>query len=385
MTKPESPGNLERSRREKLQRIRELGFDPWGGRFDDRPAIGAIRQRADEIRFRRDTGETIDLPDLTAPTELDFRGWMSEQGKGELTGPTVRAAGRVVLLRDTGRLKFIDIRDQTGQIQLFVGKKQVGEQAWQLSDNVDLGDLIGVDGELRTNADGGIDDLRRGPAFSRQITGTATGKTPWPDRSRTAAADALPRSASRRGRPAAVSRSDHDRAVRSAIRSARRGFCEIEGPTLHAIAGGAAARPFTTHHNALNIDLFLRIALELHLKRLLVGGMERVFELGRVYRNEGISPRHNPEFTMLEVYEAYGNYETMMDLTEAVIVDAIEALGRGTRLEWGEKAIDFTPPFARRTYEELFRQHTGIDPQDGAEVARLAPVGRFRPRTGIPM
>ena len=103
----------------------------------------------------------------------------------------------------------------------------------------------------------------------------------------------------------------------------RQRFVEVEGPTLHAIAGGAAARPFTTHHNALDIDLFLRIALELHLKRLLVGGIERVYELGRVYRNEGVSPRHNPEFTMLEAYQAYGNYETMMDLTERIIVEAI--------------------------------------------------------------
>ena len=107
------------------------------------------------------------------------------------------------------------------------------------------------------------------------------------------------------------------------------GFCEIEGPTLHSIAGGAAARPFTTHHNALGIPLFMRIALELHLKRLLVGGIERVYELGRVYRNEGISPRHNPEFTMLEVYQAYGDYRTMMDLTERIIVEAIDAISTG--------------------------------------------------------
>ena len=112
----------------------------------------------------------------------------------------------------------------------------------------------------------------------------------------------------------------------------QRGFFEIEGPTLHTIAGGAAARPFVTHHNTLDLDLFLRIALELHLKRLLVGGMERVYELGRVYRNEGISPRHNPEFTMLEAYQAYGDYGTMMDLTESLILRAIEAIdGNSTK------------------------------------------------------
>ena len=115
------------------------------------------------------------------------------------------------------------------------------------------------------------------------------------------------------------------------------GFVEVEGPTLHAIAGGAAARPFTTHHNALDIDLFLRIALELHLKRLLVGGVERVYELGRVYRNEGIDARHNPEFTMLELYQAYGDYRAMMDLTEKLIVEAIAATGQPLKLHWGDK------------------------------------------------
>ena len=166
----------------------------------------------------------------------------------------------------------------------------------------------------------------------------------------------------------------------------RRGFCEIEGPTLHAIAGGAAARPFTTHHNALDIDLFLRIALELHLKRLLVGGMERVYELGRVYRNEGISPRHNPEFTMLEVYEAYGNYETMMELTEQIIVDAIEALGRGPPAASGAiRPIDFTPPFARKTYDELFAEHTGVDSRRRGGGGQAWPRSKtFRRPIGIP-
>jgi lysyl-tRNA synthetase class 2 len=158
--------------------------------------------------------------------------------------------------------------------------------------------------------------------------------------------------------------------IRNTLASQR--FVEVEGPTLHAIAGGAAARPFTTHHNALDIDLFMRIALELHLKRLLVGGIERVYELGRVYRNEGISQRHNPEFTMLEAYQAYGNYETMMDLTEQIIVDAIRATGQELKLPWGDKEIDFTPPFQRKTYDDLFREHAGVDPADAAGIKALA-------------
>ncbi|MFP6576390.1 MAG: lysine--tRNA ligase, partial [Pirellulaceae bacterium] len=151
-----------------------------------------------------------------------------------------------------------------------------------------------------------------------------------------------------------------------------RGFVEVETPMMQAIPGGAAARPFTTHHNTFNRKFFLRIALELSLKKLLVGGIDRVFEIGRIFRNEGISRRHNPEFTMLEAYQAYGDYETMMRLTEQLIVDAIDALGMPYELPWGDEVIDFTPPFAQRTYDELFQEHTGIDPSDAEGVAKYA-------------
>jgi lysyl-tRNA synthetase class 2 len=150
------------------------------------------------------------------------------------------------------------------------------------------------------------------------------------------------------------------------------GFVEVEGPTLHSIAGGAAARPFKTHHNALDIPLFMRIALELHLKRLLVGGVERVYELGRVYRNEGVSQKHNPEFTMLEAYQAYGDYRSMMDLTEKLIVGAIQATGQPLQLPWGEATVDYSPPFARKTYDELFAEHAGVAADDVAGMQKLA-------------
>ena len=127
-----------------------------------------------------------------------------------------------------------------------------------------------------------------------------------------------------------------------------------------------------THHNALDIQLYMRIALELHLKRLLVGGMERVYEIGRVYRNEGVDQTHNPEFTMMELYQAYGNYESMMDITEKIITEAIQALGKGYVLPWGDRQIDFTPPFARRTYFELFQEKTGVDPKDRDAVKAYA-------------
>ena len=153
---------------------------------------------------------------------------------------------------------------------------------------------------------------------------------------------------------------------------AGRGYCEIEGPTLHTVAGGAAARPFKTHHNTLDMPLVLRIALELHLKRLLVGGMERVYELGRVYRNEGISPRHNPEFTMMEAYEAFADYEVMMDLTQQIILDALKATGQDYQVEWNGNPIDFSPPFARRTYDDLFAEATGVSATDESAIIDFA-------------
>ena len=167
-----------------------------------------------------------------------------------------------------------------------------------------------------------------------------------------------------------VNRTRIVQSIRSTL--AGQGFVEIEGPTLHSIAGGAAARPFKTHHNALDMPLFLRIALELHLKRLLVGGMERVYELGRVYRNEGISPKHNPEFTMLEAYQAYGDYRSMMDLTEQSDRRRARLHRRGRQTQWGEATVDFTPPFARNTYDELFTEHAGVPAGDAAAVKRLA-------------
>ncbi|MHC5539748.1 lysine--tRNA ligase, partial [Singulisphaera rosea] len=155
-----------------------------------------------------------------------------------------------------------------------------------------------------------------------------------------------------------------------------KGYVEVETPTMQSIAGGAAARPFVTHHNTLDIELFMRIAPELFLKRLLVGGMEKVFEIGRVYRNEGISPKHNPEFTMLEAYQAYGDYHSMMDLTEALIVGAIETIGGGFERAWGDSTVDYTPPWPRVTYAELLRIHADVDPSDFATIeARASALG----------
>lgn len=361
----------EEARRVKLTRIEAMGLDPWGQRFDGRAAIKSVRERIGEAKLKLESGEVLDLPDVDADPEFNFKAWKTEQGKGQITGPDVRVAGRIMSNRDTGKLMFIDLEDQTGSIQLFVGKKQVGEQNWSLAENFDLGDLIGVDGELRRTMTGEI------TIFVKELTFLTKALDPPPEKFHGLTDPELRQRmryidmAYNEGvRDRFLNRTKIVQSIRETLNGKE--FFEVEGPTLHTVAGGAAARPFETHHNALDMDLFMRIALELHLKRLLVGGIERVYELGRVYRNEGISPKHNPEFTMMEVYEAYGDYGTMMELTEAVIVNAIKATGQSYVLPWGDKEIDFTPPFQRKTYNELFEEHAGVDPNDAAAVKELA-------------
>lgn len=376
MTDPTHPDSVSgetplESRRRKLDQITALGLDPWGQRFDDRSMIGDIRKRANEVRYVTQDGTEHPLPTEAELETTPLREWAKEKGAGTLTGPTVRAAGRIVLHRDKGKLHFIDVEDWTGKIQLFVGQKQVGPENWELIECLDLGDLIGVDGVLRRTQTGELSIFAEKIHFLTKTLDPPPAKhqglTDPETRQRKRYIDLAYNDGVR---DRFLARSKIVRSIRDTLQ--RRDFVEIEGPTLHSIAGGAAARPFTTHHNALDMDLFMRIALELHLKRLMVGGMERVFELGRVYRNEGISPKHNPEFSMLEVYQAYGDYESMMDLTEAVIADAIQTIGGNNVLKWGDKEINFSTPFQRQTYDQLFAQHTGIDPTDVEAIKALA-------------
>ncbi len=363
--------NPEEARRKKLEQIIALGHDPYGHRFDDRDLLGDIRKRFGEIRYVLEDGTELEIPEIGTLGEGGLKAWAKEQGKGSLQGPKVRAAGRIILHRDKGKLQFIDIEDWTGRIQLFVGQKQVGEDNWALIQCLDLGDTIGVDGMLRWTQTGELsifaDKIHILCKALDQPPAKHIGLTDPEVRQRKRYID-LAYNEGVRDRFLARSKIVHS--VRETLMG--QGFVEIEGPTLHAIAGGAAARPFETHHNALDMQLYMRIALELHLKRLMVGGMERVFELGRVYRNEGISPRHNPEFSMLEVYQAYGDYGSMMDLTESVIANALQAIGAGTKVPFGDTEIDFSTPFQRKTYNELFAEHTGVDPQDSAAVKALA-------------
>lgn len=340
-------------RRDKLAKIAALGLDPWGQRFDGHQAIATIR--------------TLTLP----------------EGDPAPPGPRVRVAGRIMLRRGQGKVFFLQLRDWSEQIQIFVGKNQVGEANWALAALLDLSDLIGVDGTLGRTKTGELTIFADGLTFlSKSLLPPPEkwhGLTDVELRSRRRYVDLFSNPESMEtflGRTKIVA------AFRQVLAS--RGYVEIEGPTMQSIAGGAAARPFITHHNTLDMDLYLRIALELHLKRLLVGGMERVFEIGRVFRNEGISRKHNPEFTMLEAYQAYGDYHSMMDLTEALFLGAIESIGGGLQRPWGEATVDFTPPWPRRTYADLFREFVGVDPTDDsavrakAESLKIATTGKDR-------
>ena len=339
----ESRESLEDVRAEKVKSIAALGLDPWGQRFDDHLAIAEVRK--------------LEVPEGA--------------GGGEAAGPSVRVAGRIILRRGQGKVNFLQLRDWTGTIQIFVGKNQVGETAWNLAALFDLGDVIGVDGSLGFTKTGEL------TVFATTLTFLSKSLLPPPEKWH-GLTDIEQRSRQRYvdlfSNPESLAiflgRSKMIAAFRSVL--AGKGFVEVETPTMQPIAGGAAARPFVTHHNALDLQLYMRIAPELYLKRLLVGGMERVFEIGRVYRNEGISPKHNPEFTMMEVYQAYGDYRSMMDLTEALICGAIEAIDGVYQRPWGEHTVDYTPPWPRKTYHELFLEYAGVDPLDHAAVTAKA-------------
>jgi lysyl-tRNA synthetase, class II len=291
---------------------------------------------------------------------------------------TVTVAGRVVARRDHGRSLFLDLRDDSGRIQVYVQAKVLGEAAWELLlSTLDLGDFLAVRGELGRTRMGEVTIFAGACELLTKSLATPPaewyGVTDVETRYRQRYVDLI-------ANPASLARFRARSAIVADLRGflQRHGFLEVETPLLQSIAGGAAARPFITHHNTLDMELFLRIAPELYLKRLLVGGFERVFEIGRNFRNEGLSPRHNPEFTMCEAYLAYGRAADWMALVEALLPALVTAHatlpeGReapgGARVWRGDELLDFGAPFARLTYAGAIAQHTGCDIFDGLSRA----------------
>jgi lysyl-tRNA synthetase class 2 len=338
----ESDDPFRRVRLEKLDALRGLGVDPYPVGF-----------------ARTDEAAALDARHVALPA-------------GAETEEEVRVAGRIRANRNSGR--FIDLHDASGKIQIFCHKDFLPAEGLALLRLLDIGDLIGVEGRVRRTPRGEL------TVNATALTMLAKALRPLPEkyhgladielRYRQRYLDLIMNPESRE----TLRRRSRVVAAMRGLLSAR-GYLEVETPMLHTIPGGAAARPFITHHNALDIDLYLRIAPELHLKRLVVGGLsEKVFEINRCFRNEGLSPRHNPEFTTLELYEAYVDYTAMMSLTEEIVAHVAEAATGGTRLAYGGAEIDLTPPWPRRSMAELVLEATGVDflAIDNAASAREA-------------
>ncbi|PRR73961.1 Lysine--tRNA ligase [Moorella humiferrea] len=321
----EAENELMAVRLEKLKELREEGIDPYGGRF-----------------ARTHT---------TAQVRLNFE---------ELEGREASLAGRIMAIRGHGKASFVDLQDRDGRLQLYIRIDNVGAELYGFFRKLDIGDIIGVKGRVFRTHRGEISlevrDLVLLCKSLRPLPEKWHGLKDVDLRYRQRYLDLI---VNPEVKDVFITRAKILRAIRSFLDA--RGFLEVETPSMHAIPGGAAARPFITHHNALDIDLYLRIALELHLKRLLVGGLEKVYEMGRVFRNEGISTKHNPEFTMIELYQAYADYEDMMHLLEEMVAYvAAEALGRTTVTYQGEE-INLTPPWPRLTMFAAIEKYTGVD------------------------
>ncbi|MEO8010114.1 MAG: lysine--tRNA ligase [Dokdonella sp.] len=285
----------------------------------------------------------------------DKEAWSAETIEASLR--RVQVAGRIMLRRMQGKVSFVQLQDVSGRIQLFVHQGTLGD-VYEAFKGWDVGDIVGAGGVLMRTKTGElsvkVDDLRLLTKSLRPLPDKWHGLADVEQRYRQRYVDLI---VTEESRTAFILRSRVIGFMRQWLESAPRRFMEVETPMMHVIPGGATARPFVTHHNALDMDLYLRVAPELYLKRLVVGGFDRVYEINRNFRNEGVSTRHNPEFTMLELYQAYASYIEIMDLTEAMLRETAQAtLGR-TALSWEGRAIDLGPPFRRWRMEDAVLEH----------------------------
>lgn len=318
-------------RREKMEKLRSEGIDPFGHRFER----------------THNSAELHELFDARTKEELNDMNLSAS------------VAGRIITKRGKGKAGFAHLQDREGQIQIYVRKDQVGDEAYDVFKHADLGDFFGVTGQIMKTDTGEV------TVKAREITILSKALRPLPDKYH--GLTNVEQRYRQRYLDLIANKDSFDRFTKRSqiISEIRRyldglGYLEVETPVLHNQAGGAAARPFTTHHNALDMELYLRIALELHLKRLIVGGMEKVYEISRVFRNEGIDTTHNPEFTMLEIYTAYTDYLDVMDLTEGIIRNAATKVLGTDQLTYDGETIDLSE-FKRVHMVDAILAQTGVN------------------------
>ncbi|ENI5464416.1 lysine--tRNA ligase [Staphylococcus pseudintermedius] len=321
-------------RRQKLQELRDLGIDPFGEKFE-----------------RTGTAETLKAQwDQYAKEEL---------AEKETESHTV-IAGRIMTKRGKGKAGFAHIQDLSGQIQIYVRKDQVGDAQFGIWHTADLGDIVGVEGIMFKTNTGELSVKAKSfkllSKALRPLPDKHHGLQDIEQRYRQRYLDLITNEESTQ---TFINRSRILQEMRNYLNE--KGFLEVETPMMHQIAGGAAAKPFVTHHNALDATLYMRIAIELHLKRLIVGGLEKVYEIGRVFRNEGVSTRHNPEFTMIELYEAYADYKDIMSLTEELVAHIARRVLGTTSVQYGDETINLEPQWRRLHMVDAVKEATGVD------------------------
>lgn len=341
--------DLRQHRIDKAERIRARGDNPFKYTF----------QRSHTL------GEAV-----TAYEGIE----QAHTGEGEAELSETRLAGRVVAVRDQGKSYWIDLRDESGKVQAFFGKKQVGEEVFETLADLDMGDFIGVWGPVRRTRRGEVTVWAEGYEILTKSLRAAGDKyhglKDVETRYRRRYMDMV-------ANPEVLDTFKKRIQVVSTMRRwlEDRGYLEVETPMLHPIPGGATARPFITHHNTYDMPLYLRIAPELYLKKLIVGGYDKVFEINRCFRNEGVDTRHNPEFTTMELYKAYEDYMGLMDETEEMLYDVLTKVAGSTTIEYGEWTIDLKRPWKRMTLFGAIREYAGIDLEattDRDEAAKLA-------------
>ncbi|OIK08743.1 lysine--tRNA ligase [Bacillus sp. MUM 13] len=319
-------------RREKMQALINEGKDPFGSKFERTHLTEAVVKE-----FGEESKEDLDEKNIE-----------------------VTIAGRVMTKRGKGKAGFAHIQDISGQIQIYVRLDAVGEEQYKLFEQTDLGDLVGIKGLVFKTKVGELSIKAKEFVFLtkalRPLPDKFHGLKDVEERYRKRYVDLITNEESK---STLIMRSKIVQAMRRYLDD--HGYLEVETPLLHSVAGGAAARPFLTHHNALDMPLNLRIAIELHLKRLIVGGLEKVYEIGRVFRNEGVSTRHNPEFTLIELYEAYADYKDIMSLTENLIAHIAENVLGSTTIQYGENEIDLKPEWKRLHMVDAVKEYTGVD------------------------